>query len=89
MIFHIQIFGRLLCVIIWKYFQRLGLEEKGRSFNGVWNNNTVASIAGHCCCDKSKRTTEALLIGCVSSYLIIAAANKSNPVTLMVDSFFK
>ena len=38
---------------------------------------------------KSKRTTEALLIGCVSSYLIIAAANKSNPVTLMVDSFFK
>ena len=38
---------------------------------------------------KSKRTTEALLIGCVSSYLIIATANKSNPVTLMVDSFFK
>ena len=33
------------------------MEEKGRSFNGVWNNNTVA--------------------------------NKSNPVTLMVDSFFK
>ena len=38
---------------------------------------------------KSKRTTEALLIGCVSSYLIIATANKSNPVTLMVDWFFK
>lgn len=36
---------------------------------------------------KSKRTTEALLIGCVSSYLIIATANKSNPVTLMVDVY--
>lgn len=37
---------------------------------------------------KSKRTTEALLMGCVSSYAIIAIANRKNPVTLMVDSFF-
>lgn len=37
---------------------------------------------------KSKRTTEALLMGCVSSYLIIAVINKKNPITLMVDSFF-
>lgn len=37
---------------------------------------------------KSKRTTEALLTGCVSSYLIIAIAQRSNPVKLMVDSFF-
>lgn len=38
---------------------------------------------------KTKRTTEALLIGCVSSYLIIAIVNKENPVTLMVNSFFE
>lgn len=38
---------------------------------------------------KSKRTTEALLMGCVSSYLIIAVINKKNPITLMVDSFFE
>lgn len=38
---------------------------------------------------KSKRTTEALLMGCVSSYAIIAIANRKNPVTLMVDSFFQ
>lgn len=37
---------------------------------------------------KSKRTTEALLAGCVSSYLIIAIVQKNNPVKLMVDSFF-
>lgn len=37
---------------------------------------------------KSKRTTEALLMGCVSSYLIIAVIDKKNPITLMVDSFF-
>ena len=29
---------------------------------------------------KSKRTTEALLMGCVSSYAIIAIANRKNPV---------
>lgn len=38
---------------------------------------------------KSKRTTEALLMGCVSSYLIIAVINKKNPITLMVNSFFE
>lgn len=37
---------------------------------------------------KSRRTTEALLVGCVVSYLIIAIINKSNPVTLMTESFF-
>ena len=38
---------------------------------------------------KTKRTTEALLMGCVSSYLILAIENKENPVTLMVNSFFE
>lgn len=38
---------------------------------------------------KSKRTTEALLMGCVSSYAIIAIANRKNPVTLMVTHFFQ
>lgn len=37
---------------------------------------------------RSRRTTEALLVGCVSSYLIIAIAARSNPVPLMIDSFF-
>ena len=38
---------------------------------------------------KSRRTTEALFGGVVSSYLIIAIFNKSNPVTLLVDSLFQ
>jgi len=37
---------------------------------------------------KSKRTTESLLVGCVSTYLIIACYKKSSPITLMIDSFF-
>lgn len=37
---------------------------------------------------KSKRTTEALLLGCVSSYLIIAYKSQKNPIPLIVDSFF-
>ena len=37
---------------------------------------------------KSRRTTEALFTGCVSSYLIIAVVTKSNPITLLVDSLF-
>ena len=39
---------------------------------------------------KSKRTTEALLMGCVSSYAIIAIANRKNPVTLQwLTHFFQ
>ena len=38
---------------------------------------------------KSRRTTEALFGGVVSSYLIISIFNKSNPVTLLVDSLFQ
>lgn len=38
---------------------------------------------------KSRRTTEALLGGVASSYLIIALYSKTNPVPLLVDSLFK
>lgn len=38
---------------------------------------------------KSRRTTEALLSGVVSSYIIIALFNKTNPVPLLVDSFLR
>ena len=37
---------------------------------------------------KTRRTTEALLTGCVTSYIIIAVCNHQNPVTLMTDSLF-
>ena len=36
----------------------------------------------------SKRVTEALMVGCATSYLIIAYFEHTNPVTLIVDSFF-
>lgn len=37
---------------------------------------------------KSRRTTEALLGGCLASYLIISVETKQNLVSLMVESFF-
>lgn len=37
---------------------------------------------------KSRRTTEALLVGCISSYLIIAISTRNNPVPLIVESLF-
>lgn len=37
---------------------------------------------------RSRRTTEALLGGCLASYLIIAIVEKKNLITLMTDSFF-
>lgn len=37
---------------------------------------------------KSRRTTEALLGGCVASYAIIAVRTRQNLVSLMVNSFF-
>ena len=36
----------------------------------------------------AKRTNEALIGGCVLSYLIIAIGTKQNPIPLLVDSFF-
>lgn len=37
---------------------------------------------------KTRRTTEALLGGCLASYIIIAIETKQNLISMMVDSFF-
>lgn len=37
---------------------------------------------------RTKRTNEALIGGCVLSYLVIAVGTQSNPIPLLVDSFF-
>lgn len=37
---------------------------------------------------KSRRTTEALLGGCLASYIIISVETKQNLISLMVESFF-
>lgn len=37
----------------------------------------------------TRRVTEPLFAGCVFTYLIIAIVNKTNPIALIVDSFFK
>ncbi len=38
---------------------------------------------------KTKRPLEALILGCVSSYAIIAIINKQNFITIFFDAFFK
>lgn len=53
---------------------------------GIWS--VVPAILVIIIAIWSRRTTEALLGGCVASYLIIAFAEKANPITLLTNSFF-
>ena len=54
---------------------------------GFWS--LVPALLVVICAIKTKRPIESLLLGCVSSYVIIAIITKQNFIDLIFDSFFK